>query len=102
MAAEKRGATSAGVHEDICHICYVMFESLEMITSDSLLSRARAREDFLELWRKLHAETKVIAAKCQVYQERFTTLSVNATAVALPSREQLESEVLTGGYVVPE
>ena len=55
---EKKGAASVGVHGDICHMSYVIFESLTMIMSDSLLSRARACEDGrgLELWRKLHAE----------------------------------------------
>ena len=42
---EKKGATSAGVCGDICHFSYVIFESLNMIMSDSLLSRARACED---------------------------------------------------------
>ena len=55
---EEKGAASVGVHGDICHISYVIFEPLKMIMSDSLLSRARACEDgrSLELWRKLHAE----------------------------------------------
>ena len=42
---EKMGAISAGVDGDICHISYVIFESLKIIMSDSLLSRARACED---------------------------------------------------------
>ena len=42
---EKKGATSAGVYGDICLISYVIFESLNMIMSDSLWSRARACED---------------------------------------------------------
>ena len=74
VAAEKRGVTSAGVREDICLIRYVIFESLKMIMSDSQLSRARACEDGLELWRKLHVERsrsapKVIAAKFWMYQD---------------------------------
>ena len=73
---EKKGATSAGVYGDICHISYVILESLKMIMSDSLMSRARACEDGrgLELWRKLHAEWRgsapqVIAAKARKFQD---------------------------------
>ena len=73
---EEKGAASVVVHGDICHISYVIFESLKMIMSDSLLSRARACEDGrgLELWRKLHAEWRgsapqVIAAKARKFQD---------------------------------
>ena len=72
---EKKGATNAGEDGDICHISYVNFESLRMIMSGSLLSRAPACEDGrgLELWRKLHAEWRgsapqVIAAKARKFQ----------------------------------
>ena len=73
---ENKGTASVGVHGDICHISYVIFESLKMIMSDSLLSRARGCENGrgLELWRKLHAECRgsapqVIAAKAWKFQD---------------------------------
>ena len=108
-AEEKKGVASVGVHGDICHISYVMFESLKMIMSDSLLSRARTCEDGrgLELWRKLHAEWRgsarqVIAAKAREFQDLQRCQSMQQLWEALPSWEQLGSEVLMGGYVVPE
>ena len=45
-AEEERGVSSAGVPGDIWHISRVIFESLKMIMSDTLLSRVA----------KLHAE----------------------------------------------
>ena len=79
-----------------------------MIMSDSLFSRARACEDGLglELWRKLHAEWRgsapqVIAAKPRKFQDPQRCQSMQQLWEALPSWEQLGSEVLIGGYVAP-
>ena len=122
---EKKGAASVGVHGDICHISYVILESLKMIMSDSLLSRARACDNGrgLELWRKLYAEWRgsapqVMAAKAREFQDPQRCQLMQQLCVwgrggrgrgggregggALPSWKQLGSEVLMGGYVVPE
>ena len=93
----------------MCHISNVIFESLKMIMSDSLLSRERACEDGrgLELWGKLHAEWRgsapqVIAAKVRKFQDPQRCQSMQQLWEAPPSWEQLGSEVLMGGYVVLE
>ena len=98
---EKKRATSAGVCGDICHISYDVVESLKMIMSDSLWSRARACEDGreFELWRKLHAEWRgsapqVIAAKARKFQDPQRCWSMQQLWESLPSWEQLELEVL--------
>ena len=98
-----------GVHGDTCHTSYVVFESLKRIPPDSPLSRARACEDGreLELWRKLHAEWRgsapqVIAAKARKFQDPQRCQPMQQLWEARPSWEQVGSEVLKGGYVVPE
>ena len=90
-------------------MCFVFFESLNMIISESLLSRVRACEDGrgLQLWRKLYAEWRgsapqVVAAKAWKDQDPQRCLSMQQLWDALPSWEQLGSEVLMGGYVVLE
>ena len=74
---EKMVAISAGVDGDICHISYVIFESLKIIMSDSLLS---VRE---------HVRTvpQVIAAKTRKFQDPQRCLSVQHLWEALPSWE---------------
>ena len=74
--------------------------------SESLLSRIRACEDGrgLQLWRKLYAEWRgsapqVVAAKAWKSQDPQRCLSMQQLWDALPSWEQLGSEVLNGGYV---
>ena len=59
---EKKGATNAGEDGDICHISSINFESLKMIMSGSLLSRARGRS-----WSGGSA-LQVIAAKARKFQ----------------------------------
>ena len=102
-AEEQRGTTVQEYMGDIC-ISYMIFESLNMFMSDSLLSRARACEDGrgLELWRKLHAERwKCAAVHCEGPEvPRSTTMSVNATAVRrVAIMGATGSDVLMGGYV---
>ena len=77
--------------------------------SGSLLSRARACEDGrgLELWRKLHAEWRgstrqVIAAKARKFHDPQRCQSMQQLWEALPLCEQVGSDVLMEGYVLPE
>ena len=71
---EKKGATSAGAYGDICHIRYVLFESLTLIMSNSLWTRARACEDGRGLAENsmrsgVEARPQIIAAKARKFQD---------------------------------
>ena len=81
---------------DLSHLSYVIFESLKMIMSDSLLSRARSCEDGqgLELWRKLHAKwlggaPQGNAAEVPNCQDPQRCVSMQQLWEALPSGKQL-------------
>ena len=108
VEAERRGAGVSGVFEEVEEVSYVLFEAIKYIINDNLLTRARTCGDSgLELWRKLHAEwegaaPQVVAAKAKHYQDPTRCASVLQLWEALPSWEQLGSEVLSGGYPLPD
>jgi hypothetical protein len=108
-AEEHKGAAEVNLRDDVEHVSYVIFEAVKMIMSDSLLSRARACGDGrgLELWRKLHAEWRgsapqVVAAKARRFQDPQRCATIQQLWEALPIWEQLGSEVLMGGYPIPD
>ena len=76
-AEEQRGASSAGVHGNVCHIMKVISESLTTLMSDSLLSRGLLRARAVA---KLHTKIHNDVCQCKELLE------------ALPSWEQLGSE----------
>jgi hypothetical protein len=108
-ADELRGFVDCGVAGEPEHVSYVIFEAVKTIMTDALLSRARACGDGrgLELWRRLHAEWRgnapqVIAAKARRFQDPPRCSNIQKLWEALPLWEQLGSEVVMGGYPVPE
>ena len=94
---EKKGATSAGVCGDICHFSYVIFELLNMIMSDSLLSRARACED-----------GRGLGSSCGEISMRSGAEARHRSFQQKPRSTKIQlqlwkawSVVLMGGYVAP-
>jgi hypothetical protein len=108
-AADKRGTMEAHVQEVVEYMSYIIFEAVKGIMSDSLLTCAHTCGDVrrLELWRKLHTEWRgsapqVVAAKVRRYQDPACCTTVQHLCDALPACEALGTEVVLGGYPVPD
>jgi hypothetical protein len=108
-AEEIRGARETMMMEDVDRVSYVVFEALKSIMTDALLGRARACGEGrgLELWRRLHSEWRgsapqVVAAKARRFQDPPRCSDIKKLWEALPTWEQLGSEVVMAGYPVPD
>jgi hypothetical protein len=106
---EIRGARETMMMEDVDRVSYVVFEALKSIMTDALLGRARACGEGrgLELWRRLHSEWRgsapqVVAAKARRFQDPPRCSDIKKLWEALPTWEQLGSEVVMAGYPVPD